>query len=410
MKNGAAAIGRQGPRLAVIFDNFGPYHVARIDALGAVTPTLGVEVAARSQVYQWDKVERPTRFERRTLFEVADSRQVDKRDLASALVRALEDFRPDVVLVPGWATTAAISATRWCLARRVPTVLMSESTFVDAPRSGWKEHLKSRIVRLHDAGLVGGAPQKAYLAQLGIADDAIRLGYNAIDNDYFAVGSVAARANERALRERYLLPERYFLASARFIAIKNLDRLLVAFRRFRESRPTSSARLVLLGDGAEAGALRALRSELELDAHVLMPGFKQYGDLPVYYGLALGFVHVSRIEPWGLVVNEAMASGLPVIVSSVCGCAADLVREGENGYIVRYDDVDAIAQRFAALDDLPDSARVRMGEASANVVGEYGPQRFASGALAAANAAIAGGQRSRRSLDRMVAASYAWAI
>ena len=76
-----------------------------------------------------------------------------------------------------------------------------------------------------------------------------------------------------------------------------------------------------------------------------MPGFKQYHDLPAYYGLAGAFVHTSTVEQWGLVVNEAMAAGLPVLVSRNCGCAADLVQDGVNGFA--FDPLDG--DRMAAL-------------------------------------------------------------
>ena len=73
-----------------------------------------------------------------------------------------------------------------------------------------------------------------------------------------------------------------------------------------------------------------------------MPGFKQYDELPIYYGLAGAFIHASTTEQWGLVVNEAMAAGLPVIVSERCGCAPDLVENGRNGFTFDPYDVDAL--------------------------------------------------------------------
>ena len=76
---------------------------------------------------------------------------------------------------------------------------------------------------------------------------------------------------------------------------------------------------------------------------VLLPGFKQYPELPLYYGLAGAFVLPSLTEPWGLVVNEAMAAGLPVVVSDRCGCASDLVRPGENGFAFDPCDIEQLA-------------------------------------------------------------------
>src|SRR5207248_5879043 len=83
--------------------------------------------------------------------------------------------------------------------------------------------------------------------------------------------------------------------------------------------------LVLLGDGPLRETLNTQLSTLNLHSHVHLPGFKRYDELPVYYALAKAFVHASTTEQWGLVVNEAVASGLPVIVSERCGCVPELV-------------------------------------------------------------------------------------
>ena len=108
--------------------------------------------------------------------------------------------------------------------------------------------------------------------------------------------------------------------------------------------PSAPWSLVLLGDGPLKSDLCRLISDLRLDACVHLPGFKQYHELPVYYGLASAFVHASTTEQWGLVVNEAMASGLPVLVSNRCGCAQDLVKEGVNGFTFDPCNVEQLAQ------------------------------------------------------------------
>ncbi len=396
-------------RIAVIFDMLGPYHIARLNALAARATTLGIEVAGRSQTYSWDKVDAPTTFERKTLFDVPDSSLLVTDQIHRALADALARFEPDVVLVPGWATSAALISAQWCRASGVPAVVMSESTIGDASRAAWKEAIKRCIVANFDAGLVGGAPQKAYLTSLGMPEASISLGYNAIDNAYFDRGATRSRASASSERVRLGLPESYFLASARFIEIKNLDRLLEAFACFCRLRPASATRLVLLGDGVEAPRLNSLRSSLGLDDSVVMPGFKQYGDLPAYYGLAKAFVHVSRVEPWGLVVNEAMASRLPVLVSRECGCAEDLVADGRNGYVVAHDDIAAIAARMVEIDDANAERLWTMGEASFDIVSNYGPERFASGALDAAALVLSRSSRRSKHVGSAVSRAMLWA-
>jgi glycosyltransferase involved in cell wall biosynthesis len=379
-------------KLAVMFDMFGPYHLARLNALGGKYPTLGIEIAARSGTYDWQRIEMEVQFERRTLFDVNDSSQLSAAQIYCAIAAELDRFRPDVVLVPGWTSRSALSMLRWSLNHRIPAVVMSESTRRDRVRQTWREAVKRRVVAHFGAGLVGGDPQKDYLVELGMERELIALGYDVVDNAYFTQAIKTVKADAKRLRADAALPERYVLASARFIPIKGLLGLIEAFGRFRRLRPASQTHLVLLGDGPERAALEAKRAALGLDNEILMPGFKQYERLPIYYGLAEAFLHVSRNEPWGLVVNEAMASGLPVVVSKACGCAVNLVEDGENGYLVDHDDLDEIADRLTRLGDDP-ALRARMAERSSAIISEWGPDRFVAGASGATSIAQQRGAR-----------------
>jgi glycosyltransferase involved in cell wall biosynthesis len=233
----------------------------------------------------------------------------------------------------------------------------------------------------------------------------ISLGFDAVDNSFFDQAARKAKGDAHHYRALANLPERYALASARFIGLKNLDGLLEAFARFRSLRQKSDLKLVLLGDGPERSALEKKRDDLRLNEVVMMPGFKQYEGIGVYYSLADVFVHLSRIEPWGLVVNEAMAAGLPVIVSNSCGCALNLVQPGVNGFLVEYDDIDGVANCLARLDDDLE-LRARMGERSSAIISEWGPERFAIGAIEAALAARKSGAR-RMSVGLRFAGAFA---
>jgi glycosyltransferase involved in cell wall biosynthesis len=135
---------------------------------------------------------------------------------------------------------------------------------------------------------------------------------------------------------------------------------------------------------------------------VLLPGFKQYPELPAYYGLASAFVHASTTEQWGLVVNEAMASGLPVLVSNRCGCATDLVQEGVNGFTFDPYSVEAIAHAMQRVWQMEDGELKKMGAQSARIITNWGPERFATGLEAAARKAIEVGPRRMNWRQRLV--------
>jgi glycosyltransferase involved in cell wall biosynthesis len=247
--------------------------------------------------------------------------------------------------------------------------------------------VKGRIVRLFDAALVGGQSHVDYLRGLGFPQDRVFSGYDVVDNEYFARNTVAVRQNSAALRHDLNLPERFFLAAARFVPRKNLDRLLTAYAAYRKTAGPDAWKLVLLGDGPLRAELEAARGSLRLTNEVLMPGFIQYPELPKYYGLAGAFIHASSTEQWGLVVNEAMASGLPVIVSKSCGCARELVREGENGFTFDPRDTRRLADLILNLAASAEERREAMGQSSREIIKAFSPSQFAEGAQRAREAA-----------------------
>jgi len=370
--------------VAIIFDNFGPYHLARLRAAAATCDLLAIEVAGRSATYAWDASRGAEPFRRETLIESGTSTGLPRGEVGRRLRASLARFNPAVVVVPGWASPAAWAAMHWCTQRRVAMVCMSESTAYDETPAAWKRVLKSRLVRLFSAALVGGRRHVENLTQLGFPAERIAFGYDAVDNDYFSANADAARIDE--MRRQLKLPGEFFLGSARFVEKKNLDRLLQAFARYRNGGGTWS--LVLLGDGPLRPALEKLRDDLGLGAHVLLPGFRQYAELPAYYALAGAFIHASTVEPWGLVVNEAAASGLPLIVSNRCGCAPELVRDGVNGFTFDPADVDALAAHMKTV-AAPDFPRAAFAAASRETVRPWGPARFAQGLAQAIDTALA---------------------
>ena len=142
-------------------------------------------------------------------------------------------------------------------------------------------------------------------------------------------------------------------------------------------------------------------SALGLREAVRLPGFVQYDDLPSYYGLAEAFILASISETWGLVVNEVMAAGLPVIVSERCGCSSDLVEHEGNGYLFDPLDVAGLSNLMGRMaSDGYD--REAMGRRSREIIANWDLDRFTHGLDAAARAALTA-PRSRASwLDRLL--------
>lgn len=294
----------------------------------------------------------------------------------------LDSHKPDVVVIAGWATAQCYAAIFWAKCNRKKLVVMSESQHSDAARSLLREQVKSRIVRTCDTALVGGRLHRDYMVSLGMPGENVFVGYDTVDNRHFVTGAAKARAEGELERRRLGLPARYLLASSRFIPKKNLPRLIQAYAKSINGM-SDAPDLVLLGDGPERGSVETAILENDITDRVHLMGFRSYDLLPSYYGLAEGFVHVSTAEQWGLVINEAAAAGLPLVVSAPCGATPELVHEGKNGWVVDPLNVQDMARALSLLIALSPSERAKMGECSRQIVAEWGPERFAEGLSAA---------------------------
>lgn len=602
--------------LAICFGQFGPYHHARVAALQRAARAMAdgearmaeggglgqsgspdhcklitddcthplrvlpVQIAAATTTYAWN-MERGTEIGddisaiRHPPSAIAEGLQTlceGTDEAASPLgvfLAARRLFKAEgvqVVFVPSyWPARflAIFIAAKFAGAR---TVMMNESHAGTERATGWKRWIKRQIVRQFDAALVGGTPQKRHFAALGIPEDKIFTGYDAVDNAYFArcaediraaqkrrqepvdsgqpersmghgAGSAGREGDEgrqdqetrglqetavegekseggkvtseescsanlstlnfasapspairptvqhstaQSTREAYGLPKRYFLSLGRMVEKKNLSTLVAAYGRFArasveklgawsEEHGADVAEncklnaehcvpaLVFVGSGelekaleSQARALglevvdrrgmswqspvgslqtdapvEAANCELKTEHSVEKPGgavffygFRQLEENPVFYALAEAFILPSLYEEWGLVVNEAMACSLPVIVSRTAGCAEDLlpasgqVTKGRderprssvpetpddpadrpylearsNGFVFDPTSVEALAEalkRLAASED----ERKAMGQASREIVGRWGCDNFARQALCAAKAAM----------------------
>ncbi len=380
------------PDILLIWANFGPYHLARLAAAQDAGRLAGLEVgglelAARETAYAWQVPVKPSSLT--TLFPHQTVEEISPLAYIARTWGALQRLQPEVLAISGYTHPAMLTALAWADLHGKIAILMSESKADDQPRRPWKEAVKRFLLSRCAAALVGGRPQQAYAVSLGMPAHRVFRGYDVVDNDHFAAAAAAARREAAAIRRRLHLPRLYFLTVTRFIEKKNLFRLLEAYRLYRRVAPTPWD-LVLAGWGPLVDRLKEQAATLP---GVHFPGFQQASELPAYYGLASGFILASsHYEQWGLVVNEAMACGLPVLVSRACGCAPDLVREGVNGFTFDPFDVPALAGLMARLSSGGMDLQA-MGEASRAIISGWTPQVFAANLLRAVEAA----QSSRRS-------------
>jgi glycosyltransferase involved in cell wall biosynthesis len=372
-------------RLVILWDYYQHYHLARLAALETLAHHGGWQVipmAAGQRGATVDKHEMARPDPKAAPLDLGGIEgDIHSAEVARNLLQELNRANPDAVMFPGYGFSVSRAALRWCRKHRRGAVMMFESTENDAVRSWPKELLKRLIVRQADSVFCGGRTHAAYAAKLGIPIDRVFLKYSVVDNDYWRMHADAARIARPSAS-----PPR-FLAAGRFIPKKNFTALVEAFGQFKKT-DTNGWRLVLVGDGPEGNHIRAAINQLNLTDSVDLPGYLTAAEIAHLMGVADIFVMPSlHGEQWGLVVNEAMATGLPVIVSQCCGCAPDLVDESATGLLFDPGNPGDLLRAMRRLAE--DCAlRSKFGSAGQLLIQAFSVDEFARQAMAAVAKAI----------------------
>lgn len=327
---------------------------------------------------------------------------------ARSMHRVLDRLDPEVVLCFGWSDLPSLASLTWARKRGRRAIVTSDSNHHDWRRSALREALKARLIRAFDLAWAAGCHSADYLARLGFPPDRITTGgLDTVDLAHFERGAQAARAGGAALRKALGLPERFLLCCARLAPEKNQAALLEAFAHYRARVGQQAWDLVLVGSGPLDSALRARAAALGLGDHVQFRGHVGYHDLPAVYGLASALALPSLREPWAVVVNEAAAAALPLLVSSRAGSADALVEPGVNGFLLDPDAPHAMADALFQLAhggfDL-----AAMGQRSRELVQGHGTEAYGAALGALARRAVALPPRRSEALSLLACHAQLW--
>lgn len=405
------------PRIAGIIVNMVPYHHARWEAMARYweAEVHLVELTSRDDFKVLEFFQSST-YHRHALLDGSEDKNIPASELIRRMAAKLDQIQPEVICVSGWGLAVSLAAMRWASLNRVPIVMLSESNEFDEVRSVLKEWVKRRLLGLSSAGLAGGSPQADYLVKLGLPRESVFVGYDVVDNDFFGNRVKEMKDSEIRIQksEDFEYTKRYFFACARFGKKKNIPGLIRAFSKYRKMAlmksgseirdsgfASSPCDLVIAGEGEERPAIEEAIRVNHMERFVHLVGAKSFLELPAYYALSVAFIHASTTEQWGLVVNEAMASGAPVLVSNRCGCARDLVRDGENGYTFDPQSEEELSELMVKI-SRSENERLKMGDKSREIIANWGPQRFASGLTCAIDTALSQKNRGHNFLGKLV--------
>jgi glycosyltransferase involved in cell wall biosynthesis len=280
--------------------------------------------------------------------------------LPTHLAPALMRYRPDVIICGAFGPTGLLA---WLYTRlfRVPYVQWSGAT-PGGPGGRLTRAAQCFLARRAQACLSYGSVARESLIGMGARAERVVQGVNAVDAAFFIAGRDSARAEAEGLKRERRLEGVNVLYVGSLVSRKGLSYVLDAL-----TQVGNQAHLHVVGGGPCEDALRSQAEASDLAGRVHFWGARHPEELPLYYALADLFVFPSLYDVWGLVLNEAMACGLPVVASPLAGATRDLVEEGTNGFVVDPRDVPALAAALARL--IADAQlRARMGAAGAATV------------------------------------------
>lgn len=304
----------------------------------------------------------------------------------------LNNFKPDVIIVHGYSHATFLMAFLWAKINKIPYVIGGEMEHLSLN----KRQALARIVR--DIIIKFVYSNAAYIMTMGTTGDKwcehfgfpkeklTRAPYVS-DNEFFKENSILTPEDKKELRKKYNIPENnfVFISVSRLVAVKQLDKQIKAFNRLQEQYKNTT--MFIVGNGEQEEYLKNLAKDNE---NIIFAGGLQKPDVARMLGVSDCFVLNSNYEPWGLVVNEALACSLPVISTDMVGSYLDLCKDGLNGYIVNAfnDNENELFKAMEKMVKAPMETIAEMRSCSNKIISTWGYKEAVEGYIESARKAI----------------------
>jgi len=284
----------------------------------------------------------------------------------TAILSEVKLFQPDAVLVAGWADRGYMAVCQQLRKDLVVPVIAGCDT---QWKGSLRQHVASWVAPWHlqrsvDVLWVSGERQKTFATALGYRGSHCWDGIYACDWPLFAEVATSRRTADDSWR---MVDDPAFLFVGRYLDVKGINTLAEAYKIYK-NQVEKPWRLICAGAGPLADMLTEAGAEDR--------GFVQPIDLPALMAEASAFVLPSRFEPWGVVLQEAAASGLPLICSDVCGAAVHLLRDQFNGHTFPAGNVDALVDDMVRISNMTATRYSEYANGSFELSKQYTPERW----------------------------------
>jgi len=300
------------------------------------------------------------------------------------LWKAILRYRPDIVITSGYDTFAYWQAFLYCKVFKKKYILWNGTTLLSAGRiNGFIGRIKQMIIGGADRYIAYGKKAAEYLTHMGGSKGHIHVGINTVDMNWFRKKAKEFHQDENLRKERSRYPKLLMLYAGQLIKRKGIYQLLKALSELHDP----NVGLLIVGSGPQESELRKFCQDQKLE-NVYFEGFQQQEALLRYYALADVFLLPSFKEVWGLVVNEALASGIYVLCSKYAGAAYDLIKEGWNGILFNPHSIEELIILIRKAKEQIEDIRARREAISEYACHEFSIERSAKAFSNAVEAVI----------------------
>ncbi len=364
-------------RIVSIHTDFCLYWPARLQALSEKLTSDGhefsvIEISGKGNFYAFAKPKVQEGLSWTCLFPDKKMEEISSERISKILEKKLDELNPDVIMAGAIAFPSGAIATRWAKKRGKGIVIFDDARMLDVPRNFIVNYIKKIIYRNVDAIFCPTPDWNQTFFYWGFKQEQLFYGMDVVDNNFW-------KNDLSDGVSKLKFPEKYILSIGRQVNKKNFLFLIKAFDQYVKSSDLNIS-LVLVGDGEEHICLENYVKDNNIRNVHFFPFMSQLELREVYQNADLFVLPSLYGETWGLVVNEAMASGLPIAISSQVGCSSTLVGINENGYLFSPANLNELTDIFKHFFSLSDMCREEMGKISVERIQKWGLSRFVKGA------------------------------
>ena len=358
-------------KIAIVHTDFRIYWPARLKALSSFLQKQGielevVEIAGAGSPYAFAGKEKQEGMVWHILFPSSKMEELRNCEIKKRLFELLNRIRPDIVIAGAIAFPSGAISVAWAKKYKKKVICFDDAKIEAVKRNGIVNFIKRNIYNGVYAMLYPSSDWEATGNFWGFGKEQMFYGIDVVDNEFWQDCGDCEQCSKR-----------YFLAVGRQIPKKNFYHIVRSYKSYLDRYKKDAFHLYLVGDGPEHESIQQYVKSNYLSEYVTLLPFKSQKELKqIYHNAEILILSSNSDETWGLVINEAMACGVPVIASNQCGATHTLIHNGINGYSFPLEERDALVNRMCMYHELPTRKKEKMRIAALCTISEWGLGRF----------------------------------